>query len=204
MICGLTEEGYTLKQRFLGTACVIGAVLSFNVAASEITYQLDPNHTYPSFEADHFAGASIWRGKFNQSSGTVIIDRIAKTGSVDATINIASIDTGNGSLDKELRTAQFFDASKFPTATFRGTEMKFDGDTPVAVMGALTMHGITKPVDLKIESFKCYQNPILKREVCGTESTVTFDRADFGIDFGKTYGFSMKTTLHIQAEGIKQ
>jgi len=75
---------------------------------------------------------------------------------------------------------------------------------PVEVIGELTMHGVTKPLNLKIESFKCFQNPMLKREVCGTESTATFDRSDFGVDFGKTYGFKMATVLHIQAEGVKQ
>jgi polyisoprenoid-binding protein YceI len=172
--------------------------------ANETIYQLDPSHTYPSFETDHFGGVSIWRGKFNHSSGVVKIDRAARTGSVTATISLASIDTGNGVLDKELGTEKFFDVSKFPTAEYRGIEMKFDGDTPVEVVGTLTLHGVTKPVNLKIKSFKCFQNPILKREVCGTESTVTFNRADFGIDFGKAYGFSMETTLHIQAEGVKE
>jgi len=172
--------------------------------ASETLYKLDAGHTYPSFETDHFNGVSIWRGKFNQSSGTVKIDRVAKTGSVDVTIDLASVDTGNSMLDKELRTEQFFDVPKFPTATYRGTEMKFDGDTPVAVVGVLTMHGVTKPMTLKIESFKCFKNPIFKKEVCGTESTATFNRADFGVDYGKAYGFSMKTTLHIQAEGVIQ
>jgi polyisoprenoid-binding protein YceI len=72
------------------------------------------------------------------------------------------------------------------------------------VIGTLTLHGVTKPLNLKIESFKCFINPMLKREVCGTESTATFDRADFGIDWGKSYGFNTKTVLHIQAEGVKQ
>jgi len=193
-----------LKKKFWMTAGVIAAGLSSGVMAAETIYQLDPNHTYPSFETDHFGGVSIWRGKFNRSSGAVRIDRIAKSGAVSATIDLASIDTGNGVLDKKLGTEQFFDVSRFPTAEYRGTEMKFDGDTPVEVVGTLTLHGVTKPVNLKIRSFKCFQNPILQREVCGTESTVTFNRADFGIDFGKDYGFSMETTLHIQAEGVRQ
>ncbi|CAH2770128.1 MAG: Protein yceI precursor [uncultured Caballeronia sp.] len=100
-------------------------------------------------------------------------------------------------------TAQFFDADKFPTATYKGTSMKFKGDVPVEVIGELTLHGVTKPLNLKIESFKCFTNPMLKKEVCGTESTATFDRGDFGVDYGKAYGFNMKTTLHIQAEGVR-
>nr|WP_263627402.1 YceI family protein [Paraburkholderia caribensis] len=177
--------------------------MSFNAMAAD-TYQLDPNHTYPSFEADHFGGISVWRGKFKKSSGTVTLDRAAKTGTVDVTIDTASIDTGNDKLDKHLQTPEFFDAAKYPTATYKGTQIRFDGDTPVEVIGTLTLHGVTKPLNLKIESFKCFINPMLKREVCGTESTATFDRADFGIDWGKSYGFNTKTVLHIQAEGVKQ
>src|SRR5580692_7504893 len=194
-----------MKKQFLTAAIVALATgTSFGAMAAEATYQLDPTHTYPSFEADHFGGVSIWRGKFNKSSGAVTIDREAKTGSMDATIDMTSVDIGNDTLDTELKSPKFFDAGQFPTAVYKGTSMKFKGDVPVEVIGELTMHGVTKPLNLKIESFKCFQNPMLKREVCGTESTATFDRSDFGVDFGKTYGFKMQTVLHIQAEGIKQ
>ena len=168
------------------------------------TYQLDPTHTYPSFEADHMGGVSTWRGKFTKSSGTVTLDRAAKTGTVDVTIDTSSIQMGNTKLDEHLRSPDFFDVAKYPTATYKGTAIQFDGDTPVAVDGQLTSKGVTKPVNLKIESFKCIQHPVLKREVCGVEATGEFNRSDFGMDFGTKYGFSMKTVLHIQAEGIKQ
>ena len=192
-----------MKKQLLIAAGALIAGMSFNAMAAD-TYQLDPNHTYPSFEADHFGGLSVWRGKFKKSSGTVTLDRAAKTGTVDVTIDTTSIDTGNDKLDKHLQTPEFFDAAKYPTATYKGTQIRFDGDTPVEVIGTLTLHGVTKPLNLKIESFKCFINPMLKREVCGTESTATFDRADFGIDWGKSYGFNTKTVLHIQAEGVKQ
>ncbi|MFL9990679.1 Polyisoprenoid-binding protein YceI [Burkholderia sp. GAS332] len=192
-----------MKKQLLLAAGVLTAAMSFNAMAAD-TYQLDPMHTYPSFETDHFGGLSIWRGKFTKSSGTVVLDRVAKTGTVDVTIDMSSADLGNDKLDSELATDKFFDAAKYPTATYKGTQIRFDGDKPVEVIGALTMHGVTKPVNLKIESFKCIMNPMLKREVCGTEATATFNRDDFGVDFGKTYGFKMLTTLNIQAEGIKQ
>jgi polyisoprenoid-binding protein YceI len=192
------------KNLLIAAAGALFAAVSFNAMAEEVTYQLDPNHTYPSFETDHFGGISIWRGKFDKSSGTVTIDRAAKKGTLDATIDMTSIDIGNDKLNGELKSPQFFDADKFPTATYKGTSMKFKGDVPVEVIGELTLHGVTKPLNLKIESFKCFTNPMLKKEVCGTESTATFDRGDFGVDYGKAYGFKMKTTLHIQAEGVKQ
>jgi polyisoprenoid-binding protein YceI len=192
------------KNLLIAAAGALFAAVSFNAMAEEVTYQLDPNHTYPSFETDHFGGISIWRGKFTKSSGTVTLDRAAKKGTLDATIDMTSIDIGNDKLNGELKSAQFFDADKFPTATYKGTSMKFKGDVPVEVIGELTLHGVTKPLNLKIESFKCFTNPMLKKEVCGTESTAMFDRGDFGVDYGKAYGFKMKTTLHIQAEGVKQ
>lgn len=178
-------------------ACAIVMGLTFSATAAETTYQLDPTHTYPSFESDHFGGASVWRGKFKNSSGTVRVDLSAKTGTADVVVDLASVDSGNDLLDDRLRKSGFFDVDKYPKAVYKGTAIKFAGDKPVEVIGTLTMHGVTKPLNLQIESFKCYQNPYLKREVCGTESTATFDRADFGIDAGKAYGFNMKTTLHI-------
>ncbi|AXE96007.1 YceI family protein [Paraburkholderia sp. 22099] len=192
-----------MKKQFLLAAGALAAAMSFNAMAID-TYQLDPTHTYPSFETDHFGGVSTWRGKFTKSSGTVVLDRAAKTGTVNVTIDMSSADIGNDKLDAELATDKFFDAAKYPTATYKGTQVRFDGDKPVEVIGTLTMHGITKPVNLKIESFKCFVNPMLKREVCGTEAAATFNRDDFGVDFGKAYGFKMQTALHIQAEGIKQ
>ncbi|MEN8500292.1 MULTISPECIES: YceI family protein [Paraburkholderia] len=192
-----------MKKQFLLAAGALAAAMSFNAMAID-TYQLDPTHTYPSFETDHFGGVSTWRGKFTKSSGTVVLDRAAKTGTVNVTIDMSSTDIGNDKLDAELATDKFFDAAKYPTATYKGTQVRFDGDKPVEVIGTLTMHGITKPVNLKIESFKCFVNPMLKREVCGTEAAATFNRDDFGVDFGKAYGFKMQTALHIQAEGIKQ
>ncbi|WP_420816060.1 YceI family protein [Paraburkholderia phosphatilytica] len=184
-------------------AGALAAGMSMSAMAADV-YQLDPSHTYPSFEADHLGGVSIWRGKFTKSSGTVTLDRAAKTGTVDVTVDPASVDTGNPKLDEHLKTDAFFDVAKYPTVTYKGTDIKFDGDKPVEVIGTLTMHGVTKPVNLKIESFKCIMHPMLKREDCGVEASAEFNRADFGMDFGKSYGFSMITKLHIQSEGIKQ
>lgn len=189
------------KQLFVA---MLAAGLSLSAMAAEVTYKLDPSHTYPSFATDHFGGVSVWRGKFTKSSGTVSIDRAAKTGKLDVTIDMTSAMMGNDKLDGELKTEQFFDAGKFPTAVYKGTSMRFEGDVPVEVIGTLTLHGVTKPLNLKIESFKCFQNPMIKKEVCGTEASATFSREDFGISFGKAYGFNMTTTLQIQAEGVKQ
>jgi polyisoprenoid-binding protein YceI len=192
-----------MKTKLL-IAALLTATASMATQAAEVTYQLDPSHTYPSFETDHFGGVSVWRGKFNKSSGSFTIDTAAKKGSVNVTIDMTSAAIGNDALDAELKGDKFFDAAKFPTATYKGTSVKFDGARPVEVMGELTLHGVTKPVTLKILSWKCFTNPMMKKEVCGSDSTATFNRADFGIDYGKAYGFNMPITLRIQAEGVKQ
>lgn len=205
---GRSSFSFRTKEHELKTSLLIavGALASsFTLGAfAADTYQLDPTHTFPSFEADHLGGLSVWRGKFVKSSGTVTLDRAAKTGTVDVTVDPASVETGNPKLDEHLRTPEFFDVAKFSSATYKGTDIKFDGDKPVEVVGNFTIHGVTKPLNLKIESFKCMQHPVLKREVCGVEASGHFSRADYGMDFGSKYGFSMDTKLHIQAEGIKQ
>jgi polyisoprenoid-binding protein YceI len=192
-----------LKKHLMIAAGALTASLSFSAFADVSTYQLDPEHTYPSFEADHIGGLSVWRGKFDKSQGTVTLDRAAKTGTVEVATDIASVHTGSAALDQKLQTDQFFDASKFPQATYKGT-IKFEGDRPATVVGSLTMHGVTKPLALAIVSFKCMQHPMLKREVCGVDAAGEFDRSDFGVDFGKAYGFNMKTKLLISAEALKQ
>jgi polyisoprenoid-binding protein YceI len=184
-------------------AASIAALIAGSAMAAPVTYNLDPTHTYPSFEADHFGGVSVWRGKFTKSSGVVVLDREAKTGTVDVTIDAASIDTGNPPLDKHVKSDAFLDVEKFPNATYKGTSIRFDGDTPVEVIGTFTLHGVTKPLNLKINSFKCYTHPMLKREDCGADASAEFDRADFGMDFGVKYGFKTLTKLQIQVEGIK-
>jgi polyisoprenoid-binding protein YceI len=184
-------------------AAGIAALIAGSATAAPVTYNIDPTHTYPSFEADHFGGASVWRGKFTKTSGVVVLDREAKTGTVNVTIDAASIDTGNAPLDKHVKSDAFLDVEKFPTATYKGTSIRFEGDTPVEVIGSFTLHGVTKPLNLKINSFKCYMHPMLKREDCGADASAQFDRADFGMDFGAKYGFKMLTQLQIQVEAIK-
>ncbi|WP_206996819.1 YceI family protein [Trinickia mobilis] len=192
-----------MKKHLTIAAGALAASLSFSAFADMSTYRLDPDHTYPSFEADHIGGLSVWRGKFDKSQGTVTLDRAAKTGTVEVTTDIASVHTGSTKLDQDLQSDQFFDASKFPEATYKGT-IKFKGDQPASVVGNLTIHGVTKPLTLNIDSFKCMPHPMLKREVCGVDAVGEFDRSDFGVDFGKAYGFSMKTKLLISAEALKQ
>ena len=179
---------------------VAGGLLATAAAAAPVTYEVDFKHTHPSFEADHFGGMSVWRGMFNKTSGTIVLDREAQTGTVDVTIDTASVNTGVDALNDHLKTAEFFDVQKFPTATYKGKLAKFKDGAPTEVQGTLTMHGVAKPVTLTIRSFKCMQHPMMKKEFCGADATTKFDRADFGIAWGKPYGFTMGITLNIQVE----
>jgi len=191
-----------MKLKHLSIALLTAAAAATSAFAAD-TYAVDPSHTYPSFEADHFGGVSVWRGKFTKTEGTIVLDRAAKTGSVDLTIDPASIDIGNAKLDEHIKSAEMFDVAKFPNAGYKG-KIVFKGDTPASVDGQLTLHGVTKPVKLTINKFKCFTNPMLKKEVCGADASGTFKRSDFGVNYGDSYGFNMDVKLAIQVEGIKQ
>ena len=179
----------------------LAALLGASALAAPVTYNLDPNHTFPSFSADHFGGLSVWRGKFDSSSGKVIYDKDAKSGSIEVTVDMSSIDFGMPKLNEHAKSAELFDVAKYPTASFSGKFTKFNGATPTEAQGTLTMHGVTKPVTLTIDSFKCVQSPLVHKEVCGADANATLNRADFGVNYGDKYGFKMDVKLQIQVEG---
>ena len=169
--------------------------------AAPVSYNIDPTHTFPSFEADHM-GISTWRGKFDRTSGSVAMDREAGTGSVTIVVDMKSGDFGLEALDKEARGKALFEAEKYPKATFKGTLQGFKDGVPTQAVGTLEMHGKTNPVTLDIRKFKCIQHPMFKREDCGADIYATIDREQFGMDAGKAYGFSMAVDLRIQVEAI--
>jgi polyisoprenoid-binding protein YceI len=179
----------------------LAALVGANAFAAPVTYNLDPAHTFPSFEADHFGGLSTWRGKFDATSGKVVYDKDAKSGSIDVTVDMTSVDFGMPKLNEHAKSPEIFDATKYPTATYTGKFSKFNGTTPTEAQGTLTMHGITKPVTLVIDSFMCKINPMSKKEVCGANATATFNRSDFGVNYGDKYGFKQEVKLQIQVEG---
>lgn len=179
------------------------ALITGSAIAAPVTYNVDPNHTYPSFEADHFGGLSVWRGKFDKSSGTIVYDKEKGAGTVEISIDATSIDFGLPKLNEHARSAEIFDVEKFPTATYKGTLAKFKDGSPTEVEGELTLHGVTKPVKLTINSFKCMVNPMSKKETCGADAAATFKRSDFGVNYGEKYGFKQEVKLLIQVEGIR-
>jgi polyisoprenoid-binding protein YceI len=187
-----------MKRFFLAplAACVCAAAV-----AAPVTYVLDPKHTYPSFEADHMGGLSVWRGKFTDTMGKVVYDKDAKSGTIDVTVSVGSIDFGNEKLNEHAKSDELFDVAKFPTATYSGKFTKFGANGPTEAEGTFTLHGVSKPLTLKIDSFLCKPNPMTHKEVCGADATASLDRSDYGIDFGQKYGFKMWVKLQIQVEG---
>jgi len=179
------------------------ALMAGSAIAAPVTYNVDPAHTYPSFEADHFGGLSVWRGKFDKSSGTIVYDKEKAAGTVEITVDAASIDFGHAKLNEHAKSAEIFDVEKFPTAVYKGTLAKFKDGAPTEVEGTLTLHGVTKPVKLTINQFKCMVNPMSKKEVCGADASASFNRADFGVNFGDKFGFKQEVKLQIQVEGIR-
>lgn len=179
------------------------ALFAASVAAqaAPVTYNIDPMHTYPSFEADHM-GISTWRGKFDRTSGSITMDREAGTGSLTIVVDMKSADFGLEAMNKSARSNELFDVAKYPKATFKGTLEGFTDGAPTRAVGTLEMHGKTNPVTLDIKKFKCIPHPMFKREACGADVYATLDREQFGMDAGKAYGFSMAVDLRIQVEAI--
>jgi polyisoprenoid-binding protein YceI len=158
---------------------LFGAVLAAPAFAAE-SYTIDPRHTFPTFEVNHF-GWSTQRGRFDKSSGKIVLDRAAKTGTVDVTIDTASVDTGLDKLEEHLRSEDFFNVAKYPTMTFKGRKISFNGDVPASVEGELTLLGVTKPLTLMITRFFCAPNQFAKKDACGADVTGTIKRTDFGM-----------------------
>jgi polyisoprenoid-binding protein YceI len=174
------------------------------VAHAEIsTYTIDPSHTFANFEANHM-GASTLRGRFDKKEGSVTLDKVAKTGKAEITIDTSSVSTGVAPLDTHLKSKDFFNASEFGTAKFVGDKFTFNGDKVSEVAGTLTMLGKTQPVTLKATNFNCYISPMLKREVCGGDFEATIARSAYGMPFGINFGLPDNVRLLIQIEAVKQ
>lgn len=174
------------------------------LAAAPVTYQIDPSHTHPEIEVDHFAGLSVWRAIFGESEGTIVFDKAGQAGTVDVDVHTASVDFTHDKLSEEVAGPKFLDSDKYPTAHYHGKLTGFKNGQPTRVEGELTLRGITHPVNLDIRSFKCMQHPLYKREVCGADAIGHFNRADYGIDMGKSFGFDMGVTVRVQVEAVAE
>lgn len=169
--------------------------------AGPTVYEIDPDHTFPSIEADHM-GMSMWRGKFNRTTGRVTLDKQAGTGALTVEIDLDSIDFGQDALNKLMAKPEYFDTARHPKATYTGRLAGFVDGKPTQMVGELTLRGVTRPVTLDIKSFKCMPHPMFKRDWCGADAYATLNREAFGIVEGKDWGFSMDVGLRIQVEAV--
>lgn len=182
----------------LATLAIAAALSSAAFAAPE-TYTIEGTHTYPRFEYSHF-GYSTQLSRFDKTSGTITLDRAAKTGSVDVTIDATSVDSGYPLFNSHLQGEDFFDTAKYPTITYKSTKVNFDGDKPATIEGNLTVKGITKPVTLTVTSFHCMDHPMLKKPACGANATATIKRTEFNAGKYAPYvGDEVKLTIAVEA-----
>lgn len=184
------------------TAATVGLALAIvgGAAAAQETYTIDPVHSQPIFEVQHM-GFSIQRGSFTKMSGKVVLDRAGKKGSIDVTIDTASIRTIDPRLDANVKSENFFNVEKYPTMTFKSTKLSFDGDRVVGVDGELTLLGISKPVTLKVANVVCGEHPINKKPMCGAEASATIKRSEWGMTYAmpRAVGDEVRIIIPIEA-----
>jgi polyisoprenoid-binding protein YceI len=190
-----------MKKALIFAAALTACVGAF---AQSATYKIDPTHTKAIWEAKHF-GTSTNRGQWDKTDGEVVLDKAAKTGKVDITIDMSSINTGVAPFNNHLKGTDFFDVATHPTARFVSDSVKFEGDKVVSVTGNMTIRGKTNPAVLKAVNYNCFENPRLKREVCGGDFETIVKRSTYGINWGIAENFtSDDIKVTIQAEAIKQ
>ena len=167
-----------MKKMFIALAVVASSV-SFSAFAAD-SYTIDPNHTFPIFEVSHL-GYSVQHGRFNKTIGNITLDMAAKKGSVDLTIETTSLDMGFPMWDEHLSAEGFFNTAKFQTMTFKSNKLIFKDDKVVAAEGDFTMLGVTKPLTVTVNNFKCGEHPMNKKAMCGANIGSTIKRSDFGM-----------------------
>jgi polyisoprenoid-binding protein YceI len=179
--------------------CIAWLAVAAALPAAGASYTVDKDHTYPSFEFSHM-GISVWRGKFTRTSGKVNLDRAARTGDVNIVMQTESIDFGHKGMNEAAVRSEWLNTEQYPTMVYQG-KLRFEGDTPVGVDGNLTLLGVSRPVSLKLNSFKCMQHPFYKREVCGADAEGALDRADFGLKQYSEGGLG-RIFMRIQVEAL--
>ncbi|ASK27955.1 YceI family protein [Neisseria chenwenguii] len=183
---------------------MLTAVFAFAAAsAAAASYEIDPTHTNARFAIDHF-NTSTNVGGFYGLTGTVDFDQAKRSGKIDVKIPVTSLQTGSDQFTHHLKSADLFNAAKFPEMRFVSTKFHFVGKKLTSVDGNLTLLGKTAPVKLKAEKFNCYNSPIKKVEVCGGDFTTTIDRTKWGMNYLVDSGMTKKVKLDIQIEAAKK
>ncbi len=145
------------------------------------TYKLDPSHTDVLVQWNHM-GFSNPTAHFGNADGTLVYDAadVGKS-SVEVTLPLSGLNSFTAKFDEHLRSADFFDAAKFPTATFKSTKVEAAGTNKLSVTGDLTVKGVTKPVVLDVTVNGAGEHPMMKVPSVGFDATTTIKRSDFGI-----------------------
>ena len=178
------------------------ATLSSSAFAAPETFVVDGLHTFPRFSYSHF-GYSKQLSRFDKTTGTIVLDKAAKTGSVDVTIDMKSVDTGSELFNGHIQGEEFLDTAKYPVATFKSTKVNFDGDKPTTVEGNLTMKGVTRPVTLTLSSFQEMVHPMMKKDAIGANATTVVKRSDFNAGKYAPY-VGDEVTIEIAVEAVQQ
>lgn len=171
--------------------------------AEPVHYDIEPMHTFVNLEVRHF-NTSTLRARFDKVDGYVMLDRKARTGQADIRIDTNSISSGTPDFDQHLKSADFLDTAKTPSARFVGKDFQYDGNKLTAVAGDLTLLGKTAPVNLLASSFNCYDHPVLKAHVCGGDFQTTIRRSQWGMNWGLDHGVPDDVRLLIQIEAIEE
>jgi polyisoprenoid-binding protein YceI len=181
---------------------LLSAALTASAWAEPVTYVIDGNHTFERFSYRHM-GFSTQLSRFDKTTGTITYDAAAKTAAVDVTIDMKSVSTGSELFNGHIQGADFLDTASYPTATFKSTAVKFDGDRPATIEGNLTIKGITKPVTLTVTSFQTGVHPMMKKNMIGADATGQIKRSDFNA--GKYAPMtSDEVTLSIAVEAVQR
>lgn len=176
----------------------LGAALAVSASAAD-NYIIDSRHTFPGFQVSHF-GFSVQRGRFNKTTGKVMLDAAAQKGSVEIVVDTNSLDMGLEDWDRHLKSADFFNTEKFPTMTFKADKVNFENGKPVSAEGQFTLMGVSKPLKVEIANFSCGVHPMMKKTVCGAEISATIKRSEFGMDkFLPAIGDEVKITSAVEA-----
>ena len=189
------------KLTKLAAAIALAASAASAFAAPE-TFNLDSTHSFPRFSYSHL-GYSIQMSRFDKATGTVTLDKVAKTATVDIVIDTKSVSTGSTTFNEHIQGEDFLDTAKYPTATFKSTKVTFEGDKPAKIEGNLTLKGITKPVTLTVTSFHAMPHPMMKKDAIGANATTKVKRTDFNMGKNAPY-VGDEVTIDIALEAVKQ
>jgi len=195
----------TVARRALSAAIASLLALPASAVLADETYAIDPVHSQPRYEIQHMRGLSTQAGYFTKLAGKVTLDRAARKGTIDVTIDTTSIRTHDASrLDAIIKGEQYFNVEKYPTMSFKSTNLVFDGDKLVGADGELTMIGVTRPVSLKVTNFTCGENPFNKKPMCGGEATANIKRSEWGMKAGIPMSSSDDVRIIIPIEAYRE